>query len=65
MHRPIVFLRPLGLRLGFLMIKNREKIAEKEDNAMANEEGIKVGKAYDFLFEGENKDYDEEYADYI
>lgn len=47
------------------MIKNREKIAEKEDNAMANEEGIKVGKAYDFLFEGENKDYDEEYADYI
>lgn len=27
--------------------------------------GVIVGEAYDFLFEGENNDYDEEYADYI
>lgn len=50
------------------MIKNREKIADQVELEVvkkANDNGIKVGKAYDFLFEGENKDYDEEYADYI
>ncbi|MFT8320581.1 MAG: hypothetical protein ABF649_06715 [Bacillus sp. (in: firmicutes)] len=46
------------------MSKNREKIAVqvKSDE---NENRIQVGKAYDFLFEGENNDYDEEYGDYI
>lgn len=49
------------------MIKNRKKIADQDkfDVVKENENGIKVGKAYDFLFEGENNDYDEEYADYI
>lgn len=49
------------------MIKNREKIAEHaaSDLEIVKEDGVKVGKAYDFLFEGENKEYDEEYADYI
>jgi len=27
--------------------------------------GVVVGPAYSFLFEGENKDYDEQYKDYI
>ncbi|MEH6908871.1 hypothetical protein [Neobacillus drentensis] len=46
------------------MIKNREKIADQAEFETENN-GVKVGKAYEFLFEGENKDYDEEYADYI
>jgi len=48
------------------MIKNHKKIADKvEIEVVKEEDKIKVGPAYDFLFEGENKDYDEEYADYI
>lgn len=49
------------------MIKNHKKIADKVEIEVVKDEnkGIKVGGAYDFLFEGENKDYDEEYKDYI
>jgi hypothetical protein len=29
------------------------------------EEGVKVGESYNFLFEGKNNDYDDEYKDFI
>lgn len=47
-----------------MMMKNHKKIAEKKDIEVIKD-GIVVGSSYDFLFEGENNDYDEEYADYI
>jgi hypothetical protein len=52
------------------MIKdNHKKIADQVEFEVIREKdkdkGIVVGKAYDFLFEGENNEYDEEYADYI
>ncbi|WP_166740136.1 hypothetical protein [Halalkalibacterium halodurans] len=51
------------------MIRKRKKIANRPETlkevTTREDEAIKVGKAYDFLFEGENNDYDEEYNDYI
>lgn len=49
------------------MIKNREKIADqvKKSEIVKEDDSVKVGKAYDFLFEGENNKYDDEYSDYI
>lgn len=47
-----------------MMMKNHKKIAEKKDIEVIKD-GIVVGSSYDFLFEGENNDFDEEYVDYI
>lgn len=49
------------------MIKNHKKIADKPEieEVKENKNGVIVGSPYDFLFEGENNKYDEEYADYI
>lgn len=54
-------------RGGFLMVKNHKKIAEqpKPETTKGTDQQIIVGPAYDFLFEGENNDYDKEYGDYI
>jgi hypothetical protein len=49
------------------MTINRKKVADEqefqEDTTHTN--GVPVSNAFDFLFEGENKDYDEEYRDSI
>lgn len=51
------------------MIKNHKKIADDkvqfDEIKKDKENGVVVGTAYGFLFEGDNNDYDEEYGDYI
>jgi hypothetical protein len=47
------------------MIKKHEKVVEKPDFEKIKDQGVLVGPSYEFLFEGENEDYDEEYGDYI
>jgi hypothetical protein len=48
------------------MLKHK-KIADKVEviREDKDKQGVLVGPAYGFLFEGENKEYDEEYVDYI
>lgn len=51
-----------------MMKNNHKKIADKPEIEVIKEDkqkGIVVNPAYDFLFEGENNEYDEEYKDYI
>jgi hypothetical protein len=51
-----------------MMKKGHKKIADQVEIEVVKEnkgKGIVVNPAYDFLFEGENNDYDEEYKDYI
>lgn len=53
------------------MTKNRSIIAadnEKDSGTTdqgTEDMGVLLGSAYDFLFEGENNEYDEEFRDYI
>jgi hypothetical protein len=41
------------------------KIAKKTDLENIKKEGVVVDSAFEFLFEGKNKEYDEKYKDYI
>ncbi|ERI07292.1 hypothetical protein [Aneurinibacillus aneurinilyticus] len=49
------------------MIKNHKKVADKQglENEETKTPGVLVGPAFDFLFEGENNEYEREYEDYI
>lgn len=49
------------------MIKDHKKVADKKDHEIEERQtpGVIVGPAFDFLFEGENNEYDREYEDYI
>ncbi|MGM0837251.1 MAG: hypothetical protein ACQEV7_13930 [Bacillota bacterium] len=47
------------------MIRNREKISEQDEINEELKKGIVVGPSFEFLFEEENNNYDEKYADHI
>lgn len=49
------------------MVKQNPSRSEQEDFNKDNgsKEGVRLGSAFDFLFEGENREYDKEYEDYI
>jgi hypothetical protein len=47
------------------LIKVSEAALEHNVNAEGNTPGVLVGPAYDFLFEGEDNQYDRKYEHYI
>ncbi|MGD6777998.1 hypothetical protein [Sutcliffiella horikoshii] len=50
------------------MVRDRKEIPDQVKSYEKNEElkkGIVVGPSFEFLFEEENNDYDEKYADHI